>query len=186
MLFRIVRHPSICYFPSSTNPLDFPLTTFMWTPKSMFFLRRQRYDYCLRSGMVVQQTDLIQYLRTQQLWHVLILFLPPPCPVVHRVLLKYPVIVVPSDSGYTRCLRTMGRWPPMIEKAHLQIQVNSSPPARFPSTCEGHTCPRKEQEILLRCPTSDVPAPSLGLLSLDHCFCSLNDCFCSLTISQTL
>jgi hypothetical protein len=86
----------------------------------------------------------------------------------------------------------------MIEKAHLQIQVNSSPPARFPSTCEGHTCPRKEQEILLRCPTSDVPAPSPELLSLDHCFCSLtiasapsrrllklsNDCFCSLTIAS--
>ena len=74
MLCRIVRHLSICYFPSSTNPLDFfPLTTFVWTPKSMFFLRRQRYDYCSRSGRVVQQTDLIQYLRTHQLWHVLIL-----------------------------------------------------------------------------------------------------------------
>ena len=67
-LYRIYSSSIRLYFPSSTNPLGFPLTTPIEypTPQS---------DSLAQSlwGRVVQWTDLIQHFRTQQPWHVLIL-----------------------------------------------------------------------------------------------------------------
>ena len=69
---------------------------------------------------MVQRTDLTQYLRIKQLQMVCShIFLPPLCPVAHRVLLANPSITTSFDFGQKRHPSVVNKGPPMIGKVHF-------------------------------------------------------------------
>ena len=67
-----VIHPSVISLLLSTNPLDFPSTTFIWRhPHPLISRIKMRTIVFFKSDRVIQHPDLIQYVFTQQLRHVL-------------------------------------------------------------------------------------------------------------------